>query len=267
VTNQRVASAKEPAPATRRSRTSAPVEEATAYSVYLELLPGEACAAHVAELPGCHVTAADEREALMSLPERIEQHRAWRERHGLPRVADAGAPFIVKQVVTGPRPWAPNGASALFSIDRRLLTDQELDGHLRVLACARADLLRAAHAIPRGAFDDAVLGQDRTIREMLVHLADREIWLMSRLGRRITVEERDPVRRLVDVRARTLEHLMRYGREDRDLIFIPTDQVSDDPEEMWSLRKFLRRLIEHELEHMERLRAAALHWSHGTGLE
>ncbi len=89
----------------------------------------------------------------------------------------------------------------------------------------------------------------------------------ERLGRRVLVAERDPMRRLVDVRARTLDHLSRYDRADRDLIFIPTERRSEDPEEMWTLRKFLRRLIEHEMEHLDELRIAVQHWSHGTGLE
>jgi hypothetical protein len=235
--------------------------------VYIELAPGEACMAHVAELPGCFALGATEAETLALLPERVARHRAWREAHGLPRVSDEDRALVVRQSVVGPRPWTVNGAGALFSLDRRLLTDQELGQHLRVLACAREDLLRAAHAIPRGAFDEPAPGQRRTVRETLRHLAETEVWLMSRLGRRIEVSEPDPVRRLVDVRSRTLEHLMRYDRADRDLIFIPTDRPSDDPDEMWSLRKFLRRLIEHELEHLEELEAGALRWSHGTGLE
>ena len=43
--------------------------------------------------------------------------------------------------------------------------------------------------------------------------------------------------------------------------------TSEDPDEMWSLRKFFRRLIEHELDHLEDLQIAESHWSHGTGLE
>jgi uncharacterized damage-inducible protein DinB len=225
------------------------------------------CMAHVAELPGCCVVGPDEAMVLAVLPAVIARHRAWRAAHSLPRLGDDDAPLALRQTVIGPRPWAINGASALFSVDRRLLTDQEFEAHLRVLACARADLLRAAHAIPRGAFDEATPGQARTVRDILAHIADTEEWLISRLGRRVQVTEPDPLRRIVDVRARTLEHLTRYDRVDRDLIFIPTERLSEDPEEMWSLRKFLRRLIEHELQHLDDLQASAEHWSGGTGLE
>jgi predicted RNase H-like HicB family nuclease len=237
------------------------------YSVYMEATPGEACMAHVAELPGCFVLAADESDALARLPDTIRQYRQWLHAHGVPAPGDDAFDLTVQQVVGGPRPWMPNGAGALFSIDRRLLGDAELELHLRVLACARADLLRAVHAAPRGAFDDLAPGQARTLRQVLTHLADSEEWLASRLGRTVAVREPDPVRRLVDVRARTLEHLVRYDREDRDLVFVPRDRPSDDPEEMWTLRKLLRRLIEHELGHLVDVRSAVAYWTQGTGVE
>jgi len=232
----------------------------------VESAPGERAVAHVAELPGCFAEA----QSLDDLPALLEQqlvkHRTWREAHHLPWVP-AQPELRIEQVVSGPRPWLENGAGALFAIDRRLLTDEEYSAHLLVLACARADVLRAAHAIPRGAYDDRAPGSDRTVRETLLHLARTEEWLVSRLGRRVQVAEPDPLRRLVDVRAATLEHLARYDRVDRDLIFIPRERPSDDPEEMWTLRKFLRRLIEHELDHLEALNLATQHWSDATGLE
>lgn len=237
------------------------------YSVFLEVAPGEACMAHVAELPGCFVLAADEAAALALLPEQIQRHQRWLRGHGLPVPADDEPELVVQQVVSGPRPWTPNGASALFAIDRRVLSDAELELHLRVLACARSDLLHAIHSAPRSVFDDLAPGQSRTLRQLLTHLADMEEWFISRLGRAISVREPDPVRRLVDVRARTLEHLARYDREDRDLVFMPRTRPSDDPEELWTLRKLLRRLIEHELEHLADVRASVAHWTQGTGVE
>jgi uncharacterized damage-inducible protein DinB len=239
----------------------------THYHVYMEATPGEACMAHVAELPGCFVLAADESAALALLPDEVRRYRQWLHRHGVPAPGEDAIELSVQQIVTGPRPWMPNGASALFSIDRRLLNDNEIDLHLRVLAGARTDLLRTVHAAPRGAFDDLVPGQRRTLRQVLTHLADSEEWFVSRLGRTVAVREPDPVRRLVDVRARTLEHVVRYDRADRDLIFVPRARPSDDPEEMWTLRKLLRRLIEHELEHLVDVRAAVAHWTQGTGVE
>ena len=239
----------------------------THYTVFMEATPGEACMAHVAELPGCFVLAADENEAMALLPDEVRRYRLWLHGHGVPAPGEDAAGLTVQQIVNGPRPWMPNGAGTLFSIDRRLLDDNEIELHLRVLACARVDLLRAVHAAPRGAFDDLAPGQHRTLRQVLTHLADSEEWLVSRLGRTVAVHEPDPVRRLVDVRARTLEHMVRYDRADRDLIFVPRARPSDDPEEMWSLRKLLRRLIEHELEHLADVRAAVAHWTQGTGVE
>ena len=237
----------------------------TTYSVCIEIAPGQACMAHVSELPGCWVLTSDEADALARLPAAIERHRAWLRSHGLPGGGTEPFVLVVRQTVTGPRPWTHNGASALFAMDRRLFDDAEFSLHLHMLACARSDLLRAVAAIPRGAFDDRVPGERRTVRETLTHLADMEEWFISRLGRTVQVREPDPVRRLVDVRARTVEHLTRYAPEDRDLVFVPTLRPSDDPEELWTLRKLMRRLLEHELEHLEDVRVSRAHWTTGTG--
>jgi hypothetical protein len=234
----------------------------TTYHVYLEVAPGDGCLAHVGELPGCCALARDEEAALAALPERIRQHRVWRHGHGLPAGGDDPIELVVKQVVHGLRPWSAFGAGALFSIDRRILDDHELELHLQLLAHARADLLHAVHAVPRGAYDDEIPGHPRTLRQTLTHLADTEEWLVSRLGRVVTVHEPDPVRRLVDVRSRTLEQLIRHDREDRDLVYVPTTRPSDDPEEMWTLRKLLRRLLEHELEHLADVQASLARWSY-----
>jgi len=233
----------------------------TTYTICMESVPEIACMAHVAELPGCHTLASGERAALAALPAVIERHRAWRQAHGLSAGGDNAVTLTVAQVINGPRPWQLAGASALFSLDRRILDDGEIAEHLRLLACARADMLRGAHAVPRGAYDEALPAHPRTLRQLLTHLADTEVWLLSRLGRRVAVAEPDPLRRLIDVRARALEHITRYDREDRDLVFVPTAQPSEDPDEMWTLRKLLRRMIEHELAHLEDMDAAVAHWS------
>lgn len=237
------------------------------FTIVIEAAHGEACMAHVCELPGCFVLSRDEGTALAALPETIVQHRRWRLLHGLPAGGAEAVALSVAEVVSGPRPWTPNGASALFRLDRRLLDDSEFDLHLRLMACARADLLRAVHTIPRGAYDDLLPGISRTPRATLAHIADMEEWFLSRVGRRVDVREPDPLRRIVDVRSRSIEHLVRYAREDRDLVFVPTVRPSDDSAEMWTLRKLLRRLIEHELEHLDDVQRSAAHWSGGTGAE
>lgn len=237
------------------------------YTVYLEVSAGEACMAHVAELPGCYLLAPDQRAALAALPAEVTRFRVWLHQHGITAPVVAGGALRVRESISGARPWAPNGAAALFAIDRRPLNDQELALHLAVLAGARADLLALLHTVPRAAFDERLLGQARTLRETLAHLAGAEAWHVSRLGPAIDTREPEPVRRLVDIRARAIAQISRHARSDRDLVYVPRTALSDDPDESWTLRKVVRRMIEHELLHLVDVRTCAAHWLGGAGHE
>lgn len=237
------------------------------YTVYLEVSIGEACMAHVAELPGCYLLAPDQPAALTALPAEVERFRVWLHEHGITPPPIAGDVFRVREVIADARPWAPNGAAALFAIDRRPLDDRELALHLEVLAAARADLLALLRLIPRAALDERAPGLPRTLRQTLAHLAGAEAWHISRLGPAIDTTEPEPVRRLVDIRARAIAQLSRHARADRDLVYVPRTALSDDPEESWTLRKVLRRMIEHELLHLTDVRACVERWLGGTGHE
>jgi predicted RNase H-like HicB family nuclease/uncharacterized damage-inducible protein DinB len=237
------------------------------YSACIEVADGDGCLAHVVELPGCRVFAATPEQAIEALPEAITRHRHWRHQHGLPCPDTDPTIVRVRQVVEHVRPWTPYGAGALFGSDRELLDDANLDLYLQVLAAARLDLLTTLQAMPRGLYDEQLGGLPMTIRQMCLHLAETEVWIVSRIGRVVVAAEPDPIRRMIDVRARTLEHIARYDREDRDLVYIPTERHSSDPEEAWTLRKVLRRLIEHEFDHLDDARVALAHWQGGSGHE
>src|SRR5262249_43494194 len=101
---------------------------------------------------------------------------------------------------------------------------------------------------------------EMTVRGTLAHLAGAEEWYVSRLGQRSAAEQANlhVVQRLVDGRARAVEALLRLSPRQRDLVYVPTENPSDDPDEAWTLRKVLRYFLEHELAHLRSLRALAL---------
>lgn len=243
------------------------IDRVTSYTVCVEVSADGTCMAHVAELPGCAVLAVNLDRAMLKLPEEIARHRRWRQTHGVPAGTDEKIHLVLGEIVRDVQPWRSDATGALFHVDRRPLDDDEFAGRMRLLACARADLLRAVHAAPRGAFDDEIPGLPRTLRETLLHLAESEAWLLSRLGQEPPLHEPDPVRRLVDVRARTAAQLARFSPGDRDLVFVPSIHGSGASGEMWTQGKFLRRLLEHELLHLGDVEEALARWSSGSGFE
>jgi predicted RNase H-like HicB family nuclease/uncharacterized damage-inducible protein DinB len=231
----------------------------TRFHAYLEEDTAGRCLAHVPDLAGCTAAGPDRATALAALPDAIRAYLAWCGAHGDPLPAEGPIEVVVAEIVTGCRPWQRGGATALFSVDRVPLGDTELRTYLRRLGYARADLLDTVRALPAGSLDAARGADGASVRQVLTHIAESEEWYLSRLGQRIASPHQEPdiLRRLVDGRARTVEAVLRFSPRQRDLVYVPTERPSENPEEGWTLRKVLRRLIEHELEHLSDLRAAA----------
>ena len=143
-------------------------------------------------------------------------------------------------------------------MDRAPLADPELRTYLRRLSYVHADLLAWVRALPEGGLDAPAPNRDGTVRETLKHIADTELFYLSRMGQRITMEREpeDVISRLIDYRARAVEAILRLSPRQRDLVYVPTEQPSEDPEEGWTLRKVLRRMLEHEIEHLHALQNA-----------
>ena len=228
------------------------------YHAYLEEDEDGMCLAHVPDLAGCTAAGVHRAAALAALPDAIRAYLDWCGAHGDPVAGDGAIEVAVAEVARGCRPWRRGGANALFSVDRAPLGDGELRTYLRRMSYARSDLLELVRGLPAEAFDAPPADGGQTVHAVLKHLADTEAWYLSRLGQHITVQAdgADIVRRLVDSRARAVEAILRLSPRQRDLVYVPTDRPSEDPEEGWTLRKVLRRFLEHELEHLRALRGA-----------
>jgi predicted RNase H-like HicB family nuclease len=232
----------------------------TIYHVYLEEDTDGRCLAHVPDLAGCIAAGENRAEALDALPAAIQRYLDWCGAHGDPVPQDNVINLAVAETQRGYGPWRRGSANALFSVDRAPLADPELRTYLRRLSYAHADLLVWVRGLPEGGLDAPAPARDGSVREALTHIVDTELFYLSRMGQRITVEngQEDVISRLIDSRARAVEAILRLSPRQRDLVYVPTEQTSEDPEEGWTLRKVLRRMLEHELEHLHALQSAGI---------
>ena len=118
----------------------------------------------------------------------------------------------------------------------------------------RKDLLALLDQAGPGALDRAEPGGEGwTVRRNLVHLAGGERFFLNRIGLAERLPDQppdvDPLPLLDDTRRLTLNVL---GALDESWL---THTVDADGE-TWTLRKTLRRLQEHEAEHLARVRSA-----------
>lgn len=239
----------------------------TRYDVYLEVSDGGASMAHVLQLPGCAASGESLDDALANVVDAIADYYDWLGRHADPSHAGTSAITIeLAEVTRGLGPFQRGDAAALFGPDREPLSRDELETCLRYAGYSRADLLALTSELPDDVLDwrpglEGPHAHDAmTVREILRHAGNAEEWFASRLVRpeRLPAEWRGdarlPVFEFLDMERRTVAGLLR-GLSDDELeeIIFPT-WFTEHPDEGWTARKALRRLLEHEREHTRHIR-------------
>ncbi len=229
----------------------------TCYDIYLEVGPGGECMAHVPSLPGCFARASSRKGALAALPEAIRGYHAWLRQHGesLPDPVEPIA-LQVAEVVTGFVPFWRGSKAALFAPDRLPVNREEMETCLRRASYSRADLLALVRELPDEILDWRAGPDSMCIREILRHIGNAEEWYVSRLVALETLppewehDEAMPIFGFLEMERRTtLERLRRLTDRELAEVFCPTHWTRH-PDELWTARKALRRLLEHEREHI-----------------
>jgi predicted RNase H-like HicB family nuclease/uncharacterized damage-inducible protein DinB len=226
------------------------------YPVYLEIGADGRCFAHVLALPGCIARALTRDEALRRLPLAIVDHLAWLRSHDEPVPLPGEAVEIeVAGEISGTGPFDPGSAAALFPPDYHPVTLEEMDRFFGLMAHSREDLLALVQDLPGSLLDWLPHPGSFTIRQLLRHVANAEEWYVSRLVPPETLpvvwqNDQDlSTRQLLDMSRRTaMARLRLLSEEERSGVSYPTCWTNH-PEEGWTVRKALRRFVEHEREH------------------
>lgn len=138
--------------------------------------------------------------------------------------------------------------------DLEPLGHDDLAAGVAAITASRAHLLRLLDDAGADALDAREAGGDGwTVRRILIHIAGGELYFLDRLDLAERLPEQsaaaDPRPLLDETRQRVLTEL---GAVDEAML---TNVVVNDGEH-WTLRKVLRRLREHEAEHLARIESA-----------
>lgn len=191
--------------------------------------------ASVAELPGCVARGATRDEAVASVRRALPEYVALLARHGVSSEHWRGldpATFEVRDYT----------ADEGFAEDFRPLEEHELRDFLHQMEGSRAALLALVRGLSSEEAERKPTPDTWSVREALEHIAQTEATLVGRL-------EKWPD----EVGSLQAVHRMAFQRFS---ILEPKDTMLDHRiwGQRWSVRRVMRRILEHEREHMEHIK-------------
>ena len=225
------------------------------YALYLESGPRhQRTMVHVLGLLGCIAKGPTAEVALAATPDAIGAYLRFLARHGVEGEAHPRVELRVVEHVTAGQ-WLGNGDPALvFGPDRAPLSECDAEEYIRRLEWSRAEIVTLVRRLPAHELAAQPAGA-RSIRAMLDHLMESEHFYACTLGR---VEGLPAAGSIVQkrqgsllgwmacVRERELAHLRALTPAERERPVVRWGQT-------WTARKVLRRMLEHEWEHLVEL--------------
>ena len=222
--------------------------------VYLEKAP-RGCMAHLFSHLGCVALA----RRLPDLQEAVNQALALYADIGHRRgfsVAPVHRPLrihIVQQVLAKPV-WESGNPASLFAPDFDPLTPQAVQHGFHIMNGLRKELLSRVRPLERKTLYDKPDPKRRSIRETLEHLADCQWWYLSRIDDQLPEDDgecpHELFSRMTWLLNNARQHLLELPGNRQAMVTVPQRYPTADPSERWTPRKVLRRLLEHEFEHL-----------------
>ncbi len=221
------------------------------YETCLETGTDGSVQAIIPELPGCFATGTDEAQALARLRMAVPDYFRWLS------LRDTETPTMSGEVGLAVRERFTVGqhglhaVRAFFVADAQPISDDELDWGLALMSYAHQDLVRIAQPLEAAALDWSPAPNQRTIRQIVDHVAQTEAWLSTRLDAQPQVVLTDQLpgdllERCTAAHEHTMLWLSSAAPELRSAI-------SGHNGERWSMRKIIRRSVAHEREHTEEI--------------
>jgi uncharacterized damage-inducible protein DinB/predicted RNase H-like HicB family nuclease len=223
------------------------------YALYLESGPRrQRTMVHVTDLLGCIAKGPTTEAALAATPAAIRAYLRFVQRHG--ESVHPNSDFrieIIEHLTVGQ--WLGNGDPALaFTIDRAPLRHDDAEHYIRRLEWSRADILILLEGLSDEQLAEAPPSGDRPILAMLEHLLDSEHFYLATLGPipgtpgagHVAQKREGPIREwMAYLRAREIEHIRALSADERA-------KTVERWKQTWTARKALRRMLEHEWEHL-----------------
>jgi predicted RNase H-like HicB family nuclease/uncharacterized damage-inducible protein DinB len=228
----------------------------TIYELYVESGPKRRkTMVHVPALLGCIATGGTTDEALEAAPDAIRRYLRFLRRHGEAEHPDRQIETVVRQHVTQ-GDWLGNGSPYLvFDWDLAPISEREIEAALRHFLWARGDLSAWAAAQSQEALDAEPAGSGRPARAVILHLLGAAGYLSAALGgmKGYSAIHTQAERGLMPLD----EALLCVAEKVAVDVHAATPEqrvaIIERPKDVRTLRKGLRRTLEHDWEHYTEL--------------
>lgn len=226
------------------------------YKLYLESGPmKKKTMVHVLDLVGCIAKGPTTDEALNRTPEAIRAYLRFLKRHG--EEVDPGSVFetgVAEHVTEGE--WLGSGDPALvFQPDLEPLTLEDAKRYIQRSQWLRAEVLALVGGLTGEQMEAEPNSRGRSIRAMLEHMLESEHFYVSTLGKIdglpgtgtiVKKREGDLLDWMSHIRTLEIERIRSLTAEERSQPIVHWKRI-------WTARKALRRMLEHEWEHLVEL--------------
>ena len=213
--------------------------------------------AFIPDLPGCWVFARNEERALAKANSAASNWYAWAKRHGESVAPPAKIRVEPSEVLrVDYNPVEAGKPEPLFWSEVLPIGDQDVKRTLRLMDHSRRDLLELVHRLDGDALRTRPGGGPRTIGNCLKHVAIVEWWYITRMDIDLPTDfPRDRIELLHYTRGLAERELKGLTRDQRTLLFQPRHDPSPVCN-LWTARKVLRRLVDHERLHTAYIKKA-----------
>ncbi len=157
---------------------------------------------------------------------------------------------VVEKVDTAGSAGSAGGPDPLRDCDRVPATSHDIERCLKLLKYSRDDLNQLITKLPKAAFSFKPIGEPRSVRNTLRHIADVDVWYLSRINADPPLDEpkrRDLLRWFKYTRSLVEENLPNLTTEQLSQVFYPSKW--SEGTWPWTATKVLHRLVTHERQH------------------
>lgn len=207
--------------------------------------------AFVPECPGCWVFGRNPERALEKARNAVTGWFSWIEKHGesVPVRSTVIEVEVAEVLKVDYNPVKAGKPEPLFWSEIPPVKKEDIMRTVHLMTYSREDLLNLVSNLDRETLNWKPPNEPRTIRNCLKHIAFVEPWYITRLN--ITVSWTFP-RNVFDLLKATREvaikNLRTLRREKRSGVIQPEEDLSPICN-LWTARKVLRRLVDHEVLH------------------